>query len=115
MQRFLTSVVLVILLAACSTEKSAPANAVPKTVFGSFGIDTAQMDTSLKPGDDFYGYVNGKWVSTFKIPPDKATYGVFDALIDKSDNDVHALLDELAKTSPAAGSVNKKVIDFYNS
>src|SRR5262249_44603286 len=33
----------------------------------------------------------------------------------KSENDVHVLLDELAKTSPAAGSVQQKVVDFYNS
>ena len=50
-----------------------------------------------------------------KIPADKASYGVFDALVDKSESDVHALLNELAKTQPAPGSVQKKVVDFYNS
>jgi putative endopeptidase len=116
MQRLTTSIVLLILLAACSAKKSEPVNASPsKAAFGTFGIDTAQMDTSLKPGDDFYRYVNGKWVSTFKIPADKASYGVFDALVDKSENDVHSLLDELGKTPPAADSVQKKVVDFYNS
>ena len=46
---------------------------------GTFGIDTAQMDTAVKPGDDFFTYVNGKWLATFKIPADKASYGAFDA------------------------------------
>jgi putative endopeptidase len=82
---------------------------------GAFGIDTVQMDMSVKPGDDFYKYVNGKWLSTFKIPEDKANYGVFVSLVDKSENDIHSLLDELGKTPPAAGSVQKKVVDFYNS
>src|SRR6516225_3245728 len=114
MQRLLINVVLVILLTACSGEKPA-VKAPPKAAFGSFGIDTAQMDTLLKPGDDFYKYVNGKWISTFKIPPDKARYGVFDALRDKSESDVHTLLDELAKTPPVAGTVQRKVVDFYDS
>src|SRR6185436_19771365 len=96
-------------------DKTAPAAAALKPAFGNFGIDTAQMDTSIKPGDDFYKYVNGKWVSTFKMPADKSAYGVSDALRDKSESDVRTLLEDLSKTPPAAGSVQRKVIDFYNS
>ena len=116
MQRLLPTIVLLfVLLSGCASEKPAPPTAAAKAAFGMFGVDTAQMDSSVKPGDDFFKYVNGKWLSTFKIPADKASYGVFDALLDKSESDVHALLDELAKTQPAPGSVQKKVVDFYNS
>jgi hypothetical protein len=73
------------------------------------------MDTAVAPGDDFYKYVNGKWLATFTIPPDKARYGVFDALRDKSEVDVRALVDEIARSKPAAGSVHQKVSDLYNS
>jgi putative endopeptidase len=115
MKRLLPTIVLLfVLLSGCASEKPAPSPAAA-AAFGTFGVDTAQMDSSVKPGDDFFKYVNGKWLSTFKIPADKARYGVFDALIDKSESDVHALLDELAKTQPAPGSVQKKVVDFYNS
>ena len=111
--------VLFILLAAsltaCTNEKRPAATEVAKAAIGSFGIDTAQMDTSLKPGDDFYRYVNGKWLASFQMPADKARYGVFDALRDKSESDVHTLLDELAKTPPPADSVQQKVVDFYKS
>jgi putative endopeptidase len=115
MQRFLPTVALFLLLCGCNTAKPAPAATPPRASFGAFGIDTAQMDSSVKPGDDFYKYVNGKWLSTFQIPADKASYGVFDALVDKSESDVHSLLDGLGKTQPASGSVQKKVVDFYNS
>ncbi|MBO0860113.1 MAG: M13 family metallopeptidase, partial [Chloracidobacterium sp.] len=116
MQRFLPIIVsFLVLLSGCASEKPATSSAAAKPAFGTFGIDTAQMDSSVKPGDDFFKYVNGKWLSTFKIPADKARYGVFDALNDKSESDVHALLDELAKKQPAPGSVQKKVVDFYNS
>ncbi len=111
-----------LLLAACGAEQaSAPtaaeqesaAAAAPKPAIGTFGIDLAAMDTSVKPGDDFYRYVNGRWVATFEMPADKARYGVFDALRDKSEGDVRTLLEELAATAPAPGSVQQKVADLY--
>src|SRR5215831_2984197 len=103
------------LLSGYNGEREVLGGDMSKAAIGTFGVDTAQMDTSVKPGDDFYKYVNGKWVSTFQMPADKARYGAFDALRDKSENDVHVLLDELAKTLPAPGSVQQKVVDFYNS
>jgi putative endopeptidase len=115
MKPYLIALPMVALLSACSADKPTPAAATPKPTFGTFGIDTAQMDATVKPGDDFYKYVNGKWLATFKIPADKPSYGVFDALTEKSENDVHALLEDLSKTPPAAGSVQRKVVDLYNS
>ncbi|MEO5822658.1 MAG: M13 family metallopeptidase [Vicinamibacteraceae bacterium] len=98
---------------------AAPATSVlaqaGKPTLGTFGIDTAQMDTSVKPGDDFFTYVNGKWISTFKIPADKAAYGAFTLLGDKAEEDVRTLLSELSQTPPPAGSVQQKVVDLYNS
>ena len=82
----------------------APASTPGKPVMGAFGIDTAQIDSSVKPGDDFFTYVNGKWLATFKIPADKASYGAFDLLSDKAEEDVRTLLAELGTSRPAAGS-----------
>jgi endothelin-converting enzyme/putative endopeptidase len=104
-----------VLLAACSPDKPAPVAEAPKAVLGSFGIDLSAMDKSVKPGDDFFKYVNGTWLATFKMPADKARYGAFDSLRDGSDNDVHTLLEELTKTAPAAGSVQEKVLNLYNA
>ena len=95
--------------------QTAPATTPGTPVMGTFGIDTAQMDTSVKPGDDFYKYVNGRWLATFKIPADKASYGAFDLLSDKAEEDVRALLAELGTSRPAPGSVGQKVIDLYES
>jgi endothelin-converting enzyme/putative endopeptidase len=109
-----------LVLTACNNQNpvappSATPAAAPKAALGAFGIDTTAMDTSVKPGDDFYAYVNGAWVSTFEMPADKARYGVFDALRDKSETDVRTLLDELATTPAPAGSVQQKVADLYKS
>ena len=103
------------LLVACGGEQAAAPPESPEPTFGTFGIDLTAMDTSVKPGDDFYRYVNGKWISSFTMPADKARYGVFDALRDKSETDVHTLLDELESRPPAAGSVQQKVADLYGS
>ncbi len=120
MRQFLLAASAFALLVGCNADKPAPAPAAeapkPATpMYGKFGIDTAQMDTSIPPGDDFYRYVNGKWIETFKIPADKARYGIFDALLDKSETDVKALLEELSKAPQPAGSMKQKVVDFYNS
>jgi putative endopeptidase len=101
--------------AAMPSEQAATPPASPRAAMGTFGIDLTAMDTAVKPGDDFYRYVNGAWVSTFTMPADKARYGVFDALRDKSEVDVRSLLDELAATPAAAGSVQQKVADLYRS
>ncbi len=81
---------------------------------GTFGIDTSQMDRSIKPGDDFYRYVNGKWLATTTIPADKSRYGSFDVLRDKSETDLHVLLNELIE-SPPTDPTQKKVVDLYTS
>ena len=95
--------------------QSGPSPTSGKPVFGTFGIDTAQIDPSVKPGDDFFKYVNGKWLATFKIPADKASYGAFDLLNDKAEEDVRTLLGDLGTSHPAPGSVGQKVIDLYQS
>ncbi len=104
------------LLTACGkTETVEAPPAPPKAVLGTFGIDTTAMDTSVKPGDDFYRYVNGTWLANTQIPPDKSRFGAFDLLRDKSETDVRAVIEELKAASPAAGSVQQKVVDLYES
>ena len=79
------------------------------------GIAVANMDRSVKPGDDFYGYANGDWIKRAEIPPDRAAVGVFDKLADLSDKNTAALIAEIAKSTPPTGSGARKVADLYNS
>src|SRR5712671_7460596 len=106
---------LVGLLTACSPKQPAPAVEARKASIGTFGLDVTAMDRAVKPGDDFFKYVNGTWLATFKMPADKTRYGAFDELRDKSEADVRGLLEELNRAQPAAGSVQRKVLDLYNS
>ena len=79
------------------------------------GIIKKNMDTLVKPGDDFDSYVNGNWSKTVKIPADKASYGSFDILQDKSQKDVKAIIEDAAKGSNAEGSDEQKIGDYFAS
>jgi putative endopeptidase len=112
----LGGVIAIALVAACSKEPApTAAPPPPKAAYGSFGVDLAQMDRSVKPGDDFYRYVNGKWLDTVQMPADRASYGTGTMVFEKTEADLHAILDELAASKPAAGSVDQKVADIYAS
>jgi len=107
-----------ILLVSCSKqpEKPAPAPVEPaKPVYGTFGVDLAQMDTTVRPGDDFFKYVNGKWLATAEIPPDRPVTGSIMTVFDSTEAKLHAIVDELAAGKSAAGSVDQKVADLYAS
>ena len=60
---------------------------------GTFGFDTAGMDSSVSPADDFYGFANGKWAANTPIPADKSNYGMFTALDDLSKDRVKIVLE----------------------
>ena len=48
------------------------------------GIAVANMDRSVKPGDDFFRYANGEWIKHAEMPPDRSYIGVWDTLEDFS-------------------------------
>jgi putative endopeptidase len=80
------------------------------------GIEIASMDSTVRPQDDLYSYMNGTWVRAFEIPADKPYYGVFTRLRDKSDQDIRAIIEEAAATTDAPkGSDMQKVGDMYRS
>ena len=60
---------------------------------GRFGFDEAGMNKAVQPGDDFYGFANGRWSETTAIPADKASYGAFDTLADLSRDRTRGILE----------------------
>jgi endothelin-converting enzyme/putative endopeptidase len=112
MRRLLIASVL--LLSACGSEKPADV-AAAKPVYPPFGVDMKNVDPAVKPGDDFYTYVNGAWLSTFKIPGDRPAYGIANILSDKAEVDVRDILDGFLKDSPPAGSSPAKLAALYSA
>ncbi|WP_316801316.1 M13 family metallopeptidase [Pedobacter frigidisoli] len=79
-------------------------------------IDPANMDLSVRPGDDFYTYASGAWVKNNPVPAKETRWGSFNELRDFNINAVKSLVEEAAadKSAPA-GSVKRRVGDFYTA
>ncbi|MDB5710959.1 MAG: family peptidase [Sphingomonas bacterium] len=80
-----------------------------KPEIGSFGLDESGMDKTVAPGDDFVKFAGGAWEARTEIPADKAAYGMFNVLADRSLDQTRILLDTAAKTP------GNKIGDFYAS
>ena len=100
------------ILAGCATQAPPPlppeaavapaapeAAQAPRPQYGTFGFDTAGMDTSIAPGDDFYGYSNGTCARSTPSPADKSNYGMFTVLEDLSRNRTREIIEDQAKDS----------------
>ncbi|WP_018625386.1 M13 family metallopeptidase [Kangiella aquimarina] len=79
------------------------------------GIDKAHFDTSVRPQDDLFRHVNGKWLNEFEIPADKSNYGAFTMLAEQAREDVNAIIEEAANSNAEQGSDAQKVGDLYQS
>jgi putative endopeptidase len=96
--------------------KTAPAAPITAERYGKWGVDLEGMDRTVKPGDDFFKYVNGAWLAKTQIPADKTSYGAFAVLGDLSEARVHALLDKwAADKSLKSGSDEAKVAAIYRT
>src|SRR6188768_2788006 len=77
-------------------------------------IDPANMDLTVKPGDNFYQYASGNWIKNNPVPAKETRWGSFNVLRDFNINAVKTILQESARmTAAPAGSLEKRVGDFY--
>src|SRR5271165_4667996 len=86
------------------------------------GIDTRYEHASVRPQDDTYRYLNGKGLDEFQVPADEGRYSSFDALIDRTQDQLHAIVDDIARipsggsNAAAAGDDDaRKLADLYAS
>jgi putative endopeptidase len=90
------------------SETPVPAEALKSPKYGTWGFDESGMDRSVKPGDDFFKFANGKWAERTDIPSDRVRYGNFDKLAELSQNRQHAILEDAAAgklTDPDAARI----------
>ena len=98
MRRIFAFCVLTAALGSCG---EAPAPAASAPALGS-GIDQTNMDTAVRPGEDFFSYVNGRWLAETEIPADKSSHGGFGILRDQAQEHVREIIEEAA-----AGGIRK--------
>ena len=78
-------------------------------------LELGSMDTSVRPQDDFYNYVNGTWMKTAKIPADKPSWGSFNQLRETTDTNSLGLLGNILKEKFATGSEGQKIQALYET
>jgi len=101
-------VVFALIAGVAATAAQVPAPVVP-------GIDVAGMDLTVRPQDDFFRYVNGRWADDTPIPADQSGYGTFAILRDRSQEAVRTIIEGEARAQAAPGSISQKVGDLYKS
>ncbi len=80
------------------------------------GLEARYFDPTVRPQDDLYRYINGKWLDTVTIPADKARYGAFSELADAAEMQLRGIVDELLQGQlPPGDSEAQKIRDLYAS
>jgi predicted metalloendopeptidase len=115
--RFLAALMLGVATAtlgpvACNMAGTDTAVSAPGT---ELGIRKDWMDTSVKPGDDWFEYANGRWLKNTEIPADRSNIGGFWIADQQTEKNLEALIAEIEKSNPEAGSEAAKVKTFYNA
>jgi len=91
---------------------ASPAVVAEPPVSATIGVDTGAMDTSVKPGDDFFEYANGAWLKRTEIPPEFSAFGsVYEVLL-KTEAQVAALIEDAGQ---GESEVARKIADFHAS
>lgn len=106
MRKFKELFLIVLLIGGMACQKPKPK---------SLAVNPADMDTSVSPAADFDTYANGGWKKRFPMPAEKSRFGSFDLLADTGEVQVQKLINEIAKTRQAQGSIGQKIADFYNT
>src|SRR3989440_598031 len=80
-------------------------------------LDPNNMDTSVKPGDDFFRYATGAWIKRTEIPPEYSRWGAFNELIERNNDALHTIAGKASQIhiDPKLAPETQKVGDYYAS
>ncbi len=90
-------------------EPESPLQALPHVP----GLDTASMDRTVNPCEDFYRYACGGWQRSNPIPPDQAEWGVYDKLYEDNQRVLWGILDSLSEERPGRSGNQQKIGDYF--
>lgn len=77
------------------------------------GISLADMNTSVKAGEDFYEYACGGWMKSNPLPPAYSRFGSFDRLGEDNNKRINDILKELESNTYPQGTIEQKLSDYY--
>ncbi|AYE93823.1 peptidase M13 [Mycobacterium paragordonae] len=79
------------------------------------GIDLSFVDPAARPQDDLFGHVNGRWLTEYDIPADRATDGAFRTLFDRAEEQVRDLIIQASQSQAAPSTDEQRIGDLYAS
>jgi putative endopeptidase len=79
------------------------------------GIDLSHVDEQARPQDDLFGHVNGRWLTEYAIPADRATDGAFRSLYDRAEEQIRDLIDEAAAANAEKDTDQQRIGDLFAS
>ena len=80
----------------------------------SSGIDINNLDTSVRPGDNFYQYAAGGWLKSHPLDDEHTDNGAFTDLYEKSQKDIQELILQYASSPQQQGTLGQKIGSLYN-
>ncbi|MBR6054301.1 MAG: M13 family metallopeptidase [Bacteroidales bacterium] len=101
MKKVLTIMTMVLALGACGQKSHGPA------------IDLSDLDTTVSPKVDFYRYATGGWKAKNPLRPEFSRFGSFDAIAERTQENLNALFASMAEMKAKPGSVDQKISDLY--
>jgi endothelin-converting enzyme/putative endopeptidase len=110
-----TAIVAVALLGFLSGHAPTLAGDAAKPALGSFGVETRSLKRSIRPGDDFYRYVNQGWIDIAVIPTGYPAIDEGTVVELRTGERVKGLISEIAATAHEAGTPEQRVAGLYAS
>src|ERR1700692_2063459 len=98
MSRYVTCGAGILALIGCTS--------TPATTTLQSGVDLKYVDSSVRPQDDLYRHLNGKWLESFQLPADKGSYESFTYVDDATQEQLRGIVDGLVQTQASAGAGN---------
>jgi predicted metalloendopeptidase len=118
-KQYLLSALTMALIASVSHAEGSGAAAAKATAAKgqtlSAGIASQYIESSVRPQDDFFEYLNGKWLKTVEIPSDKSSWGSFMELRENTLPQLRGIIEKVASTNAAKGTNEQRIGDFYAS
>src|ERR1700688_996470 len=105
--------ILIPLICATGLRAATP----PQTEQNPPPLDPKNMDTSVKPSDDFFRYANGAWIKRTEIPPEYSRWGAFNELIEHNNDALHVIAEKAStpQVDPKLAPETQKVGDHHPS
>ena len=104
MKKILLAITTLALITSCNNKEAAPKP----------DILAANLDSSVKPGEDFFEYANGGWLKKNPIPGEQSSWGIGNLVIEENLKRLREISEKAAASNAAKGSNDQKIGDFWS-